>query len=86
MKRKKLRAEINRIKSIAWQELLNSVNEDPWGLSYKLVLGKLRLATPGLTEILDSESLETLLISLLGILRMIHRMIDRPLFGLMTGR
>ncbi|XP_070162507.1 uncharacterized protein [Polyergus mexicanus] len=64
IKRKKLRAEINRLKSIAWQELLNSLNEEPWGLSYKLVLGKLRLAALGLTEILDSESLETLLISL----------------------
>lgn len=64
IKRKNLRVEISRLKSIAWQELLNSVDEDPWGLPYKLVLGKLRLAAPGLTEVLDRETLEKLLNSL----------------------
>lgn len=56
--------EISRLKSIAWQKLLNSVDEEPWDLPYKLVLGKLRLAASGLTKVLDRETLETLLTSL----------------------
>ncbi|XP_070162497.1 uncharacterized protein [Polyergus mexicanus] len=56
-KRKDLRIEINRLKSAAWQELIDSINGDPWGLPYRIVLRKLRSATPGMTELLDSEKL-----------------------------
>lgn len=31
-KRKELRNEINRLKSIAWEELIGTIEEDPWGL------------------------------------------------------
>lgn len=64
LRRKELRVEINRLKSNSWQELLDSINEDSWGLTYKLVLGKLRLLSPGLTELLDPDTLSTLLDSL----------------------
>lgn len=50
--RKDLRIEISRLKSAAWQELLESIDGDPWGLPYKMVLNKLRTAAPGLTEVL----------------------------------
>ncbi|KMQ91492.1 reverse transcriptase [Lasius niger] len=36
--RKDLRLEINRLKARSWQELIESVDRDPWGLPYKLVL------------------------------------------------
>ncbi|CAL1685118.1 unnamed protein product [Lasius platythorax] len=63
-KRKELRMEINRLKSEAWQDLLNTLDEDPWGLPYRLVLKKLRKASPSLTETLDPEILSDLLDSL----------------------
>lgn len=64
LKRKDLRMEINRLKSAAWQELIRSIDGDPWGLPYKIVLKKLRLSSPGLTELLDAETLSRLLDSL----------------------
>lgn len=62
--RKKLRNEINNAKSSAWQELINTIEKDPWGLPYKLVLRKLKPATSTLTEILEPEILSELLDSL----------------------
>ncbi|XP_070162482.1 uncharacterized protein [Polyergus mexicanus] len=62
--RKDLRTEISRLKSAAWQELLESIDGDPWGLPYRIVLSKLRTAAPGLTETLDPDTLERLLDSL----------------------
>lgn len=59
--RSTLRREINKAKSAAWQELVQLVDSDPWGLSYKIVLGKLRRATPGLTEMLEERTLNDLL-------------------------
>ncbi|KMQ92970.1 reverse transcriptase [Lasius niger] len=63
--RKNLRLEINRLKAKAWQELIETIDRDPWGLPYKLVLGKLRPATPGLSEQLDHDVLSRLLDSLI---------------------
>lgn len=62
--RKNLRLEISRLKAVAWQELIDTVNKDPWGIPYKLVLGKLRLTSPGLSELLEPEVLSDLLDSL----------------------
>lgn len=62
--RKDLRLEINRPKTKAWQELIESIDKDPWDLPYKLVLGKLRTATPGLSELLKQDVLSNLLGSL----------------------
>ncbi|KMQ92579.1 reverse transcriptase [Lasius niger] len=62
--RKDLRLEIGRRKSAAWQELLGSVDKDPWGLPYRLVLKKLKTASLGLTEVLEPEMLTDLLESL----------------------
>ncbi|KMQ88396.1 reverse transcriptase [Lasius niger] len=64
LKRKDLRTEIARLKSLAWQELISSIDEDPWGLPYRLVLRKLKAATSSLTELLDPEVLSELLDSL----------------------
>ncbi|KMQ93101.1 gag-pol polyprotein [Lasius niger] len=59
--RKDLRTEISRLKSKAWQELIGTIDEDPWGLPYRMVLRKLKLASPSLSELLDQEILAELL-------------------------
>lgn len=62
--KRKLREEINKAKSKAWQELISTIDEDPWGLPYKLVLRKVKTSTMALTEILKPEILPELLDSL----------------------
>ncbi|KAL6416583.1 hypothetical protein ACFW04_013336 [Cataglyphis niger] len=54
--RKKLRAEINTAKSVAWKELLDVVESDPWGLPYRLVLNKLRSSPCNILDNLDADS------------------------------
>lgn len=53
--RRSLRSAIKRSKAAAWKELLQTLEEDPWGRPYKIVLNKLRPAAPPLTETLDPE-------------------------------
>lgn len=62
--RKKLRDAIRAAKLKSWTELINTINADPWGRPYLLVLGRLRQSRPGLTEILDDQELTILLDSL----------------------
>ncbi|KMQ88952.1 reverse transcriptase [Lasius niger] len=64
LKRKELRTEIAKLKSQAWQELIDSIDNDPWGLPYRLVIKKLKAASPSLTELLDPVVLSDLLDSL----------------------
>lgn len=59
--KKKLRVAIVTAKARAWGELLNLINEDPWGLPYKLVLGRLRPATAALMETMDPPLVRTLI-------------------------
>lgn len=56
-----LKKLIRRSKGAAWRELISSVNEDPWGLPFKLVLSKLRKSGPGITELLHRKTLNELL-------------------------
>lgn len=62
--RRKLRLEINKAKQTAWQELLDTIESDPWGMPYKVVLKKLRTAASSLVETLDKEVLDLLIESL----------------------
>ncbi|XP_046621171.1 uncharacterized protein LOC124305634 [Neodiprion virginianus] len=62
--KRRLRDGIKAAKAKAWEDLVGSVEADPWGLPYKLVLGRLRTATRGLTETLDSQTLGRLLTAL----------------------
>lgn len=63
--KKELKNFINKAKSEAWQNLIKSIEEDPWGLLYRLVLDKLRRNSPNtLTESLDTTVLEDTLDSL----------------------
>lgn len=61
---KGFRKEISKAKHEAWMELLASIEEDPWGLPYKVVLRKLRNPALGLSETLDKDSLDRLITSL----------------------
>lgn len=45
-----LRDFIGRAKFRAWEELLSTLDEDPWERPYKIVLKKLRLRTPPTVE------------------------------------
>lgn len=62
--RNALRMEIKRAKARAWGELIASIDEDPWGFPYRLVMGRLRGETPGLTASLRPAVLRELLSSL----------------------
>ncbi|KMQ92649.1 reverse transcriptase [Lasius niger] len=62
--KKQLRREIKIAKTKAWQELVEDVNRDPWGLPYLIVLKKLRKSSPGITETMDEEKIDKLLDSL----------------------
>lgn len=55
--KKELGNTIKRAKRRAWEELINTIDRDPWGLPYRIVLGKLRRSSPSLTEILDPDIL-----------------------------
>lgn len=77
--KKRLRNAIRRSKNKAWYELISSIERDPWGLPYKLVMGKLRRTSPTLAETLDLGELDALLNSLFpkNIINYGSRTIDR---------
>lgn len=62
--KKSLRLAIRKAKSASWAELISTLDSDPWGLPYKLVMGKLRRSSPALSETLEENTLNRLLDSL----------------------
>lgn len=54
---------ILKAKNSAWSELLSTINEDPWGLPYRIVMKRLSTGS-SLTEVLDTVTLDRLLASL----------------------
>lgn len=62
--RDELRAAIYRAKTESWKELLTSVETDPWGRPYMLVLKRLGRPRTALTETLEEAVREELLESL----------------------
>ncbi|XP_026824279.1 uncharacterized protein LOC113561686 [Ooceraea biroi] len=56
-----LRQAISRAKDGAWDDLLRSINKDPWGRRYKLVMGKLRPWAPPITESLPPQVREAII-------------------------
>lgn len=62
--RRNLRGLIKKAKMNSWSELIASIEEDLWGLPYKLVMGKLGRSAPELSEELDPNTLERLLVTL----------------------
>ncbi|KMQ90374.1 reverse transcriptase [Lasius niger] len=64
IKRKRVWTHAKQRGRPADQELLDTIENDPWGLPYKLVLKKLRHSTPSLTETLDEGTVDSLIGSL----------------------
>lgn len=58
--KKSLRSSIITAKARAWEEFVGLVDEESWGLPYKLVIGRLRPAARPMTETLDPEMVERL--------------------------
>ena len=56
--RRPLQRAINEAKRRAWGEFLASLDADPWGRPYKMVLNKLRPWAPPTTESMDPRFLE----------------------------
>jgi hypothetical protein len=53
-----LQREIKIAKDRSWKELIESVESDPWGRPYKVVLSKLTPPPPPQTESMDPETLD----------------------------
>lgn len=65
--RRALRDAIRQAKRQAWQELINNIEDDPWGRPYLVVMNRLRSAAPALTQSLSAVILkDTLDILFLG--------------------
>lgn len=62
--KKALRSAIAKAKNASWSELIATIDADPWGLPYKLVMRKLRTSSPALSETLEIAHLDRLLDSL----------------------
>lgn len=60
-KKKDLKRAISKAKSAAWRELILTLDSDPWGLPYCLVLNRLRRSSPGFSELLEPAVLDRLL-------------------------
>lgn len=58
--RKNLRVEIAKVKMAAWDELIASIDQDPWDLLYRLMMKRLS-GSMSLTETLQPDVLERLL-------------------------
>lgn len=61
MARRELREEIRKAKATAWQELMKTINKDPWGKPYRIVMKWLKRAIPTVTETLTRKILEGVL-------------------------
>lgn len=59
-----LRTGIAEAKKKAWQELLDTLERDPWGRPYQIVTNKLRSRAPPLTTHMEPELLSTVVTEL----------------------
>jgi len=53
-----LRRVIRKSKKSAWLEQLRLLNEDPWGLPFKIVTGRIKSSVPSVTETLPADVVE----------------------------
>ncbi|XP_011860158.1 PREDICTED: uncharacterized protein LOC105557512 [Vollenhovia emeryi] len=63
-KRQDLRAAIRKAKEKAWEELLQSLDTDPWERPYKLVMNKLSTGAPPAVETLKPQLLNEVVYAL----------------------
>jgi len=59
--RRDLCTKIKKAKYSAWESLIQTLDEDPWGLPYKLVMDRLRRSGPTMLERLEPDVAERLL-------------------------
>lgn len=57
----RLVTEIRRSKTSAWRQLIDALDKDPWGRPYKMVLDKLRKASPSVIETLEPDRVACIL-------------------------
>lgn len=53
--------KIRRSKILAWRQLIATLDKDPWGRPYKIVLNKLKKYSPSLTETLELDQINNIL-------------------------
>lgn len=58
VRKKELRILIRKAKISAWKDLMRTIEEDPWGLPYRIVMSRLRRTAPALTETLEKRVLD----------------------------
>ncbi|XP_025271322.1 uncharacterized protein LOC112639962 [Camponotus floridanus] len=56
--KKELSQAIYNAKENSWKELIREIDKDPWGISYKLVMNKLKISGPGISEIFEEHILK----------------------------
>lgn len=59
--RDNLRFAIREAKARVWEEMISSLDDNPWGRPYKLVLNRLKLWTSPRTETLDPQVFDNVL-------------------------
>lgn len=60
-KKKNLRGAIRKAKAKAWSDLIRTIDEDAWGLPYRIVMNRLRCSSPGFSQLVEPEILDRLL-------------------------
>lgn len=63
-KKKELNRAIRKAKTASWKELIATIDKDSWGLPYRIVMNRLRQSSPSLSESLELETLDCLLVKL----------------------
>ncbi|KAI4476913.1 hypothetical protein M0804_013093 [Polistes exclamans] len=58
---KLLKRAIKKAKAIAWRDFVGTLEADPWGRPYRLVMGKLRPYSATLTEVLEPDVMDRVL-------------------------
>lgn len=61
LKKKELRRAIRKAKVLAWKDLIRTIDEDTWGLPYRIVMNRLRRSSPSFSEMVGPEILDQLL-------------------------
>lgn len=62
--RRAYKLAIRKAKAVAWDQMLDTVNGDPWGKPYLIVMGRMRPAFPPICETLEPDFLERVLATL----------------------
>lgn len=60
-KKRTLQGAIRRAKALAWEELLETLDKDPWGRPFCIVRKKLGSGAPPVTECLQTRTLDNII-------------------------